>query len=156
MITVTKDGLQERAVKKNGWTKERRRTFLAMLATTCNVERSARAAGMATATAYRLRNRDGAFAQLWAAAIESGRERLKERVLAHSLGQAPDGENPDALADEPVAAPFDVDVAMATLKTLAAIDHRGGGVRPVYATDAEVTVMLLDRLDALARRLARP
>ena len=158
MISRGKAGLQERPVKKTGWTKARRTAFLEMLATTCNVGRSAKAAGMTASTAYRLRNRDGGFAQLWAAAVAAGSERLKERLLAHSLGQAPDGENPDALADEPVATPFDVDVAMATLKTLAAIDRRGsgGGERPTYATDAEVTVMLVERLDALASRLARP
>lgn len=164
MISRGKAGLQQRAVQKNGWTKERRTLFLEELSVSCNVWRAARAVGRSASTAYRLRQRDEGFALLWAQAIDDGVERLKERLLAHSLGQETGEDNPDDLdlAARQASAPFDAArfdpaVAMGTLRTLATLSRQGGRAvgKPSYATDAEVNVMLLERLQALARKAAK-
>jgi hypothetical protein len=53
--------------RKDGWTAERQRTFIATLARTGCVGRAAAAAGMSRESAYRLRRRRGAesFAAAW-------------------------------------------------------------------------------------------
>lgn len=152
-------GIQVRAIRHDGWTKARRKTFLEVLATTCNVRGAAAASGMTATGAYTLRQRDAEFAGAWAAAIADGGDRLKEKLLAYLLGQTGSGDHPDTLDPAPVesAGPFDPDRAMQALKTLAAIDSRRGlrGARPTYASDAEVTVLLMERLNALAAKVAK-
>jgi NAD-dependent oxidoreductase involved in siderophore biosynthesis len=53
--------------RRDGWTAERQRTFIAALARTGRVGRSALEAGMSRESAYRLRRRKGAesFAAAW-------------------------------------------------------------------------------------------
>lgn len=157
MIARGKGGLQQRTIKRTGWTVARRRIFLDMLATTCNVTAATKAAGMSTATAHALRRRDAEFALLWAKAIAEGRERLKERLLAHSLALAPSEDHPGDLSDEPPPAAFDAGTALKTLQTLAALDRASGGrgERPDYATEAEVNALLMERLTAMARKLGK-
>ena len=134
--------------------------FLDALATTCHAGHAAAAAGASARSARWLRQRDAEFALLWAAAIMAGRERLKEELLFRSLGQLTSGDNPGAERHEPGGAalpPFDADEARKTLETLAKLERtqpRDRG-RPDYATDAEVTHLLAERLAALAKRLAR-
>lgn len=58
------DGLKKptvRAIRKDGWTEERRTQFLAMLARTGSISQSARAVGMSRMAVYRLRLRDPQF-----------------------------------------------------------------------------------------------
>lgn len=57
--------------RRDGWTAERQRLFIAELRRTCSVSAAARAAGMSRVTAYRLRERPGAegFAAAWDAAF---------------------------------------------------------------------------------------
>ena len=159
-IVNGKTGLQRRKARHDGWTKERRATFLDALATTCHAGHAAAAAGASARSARWLRQRDAEFALLWAAAIMTGRERLKEELLFRSLGQLTSGDNPGAERHEPGGAalpPFDADEARKTLETLAKLERtqpRDRG-RPDYATDAEVTHLLAERLAALAKRLAR-
>ena len=156
-VTTCRAQLMQRAVKSDGFTKKKRAAFLDALAATCNVTTSAQAAGVHKSTAQRLRRRDPAFASLWEDAIRIGTERLREAVLAYSLGQLDLDENPDGERSEEPAKPFDVQQACRSLETIARIearagDARRGGGRPGYATDAEVTRLLIERLDALARR----
>ncbi|NCP12376.1 MAG: hypothetical protein GW859_10600 [Sphingomonadales bacterium] len=77
--------LQRKKVKKNGWTKERRKIFLRTLAATCNVSRSVAAAGKSIGTAYRLRHRDEEFAAQWQAALLVGYERLEAALLRRAI-----------------------------------------------------------------------
>lgn len=158
MVAQGKNGIQRRKPRHDGWTVARRALFLDTLAITCHVAHSAAAAGADPSSARRLRRRDPAFGLLWAAAMAAGQERLREELLAHSLGQLASGDNPGTERAERDVGPFDAEGARRTLKTLAALDRTDGGRRgdrPDYATDAEVTVLLADRLDALAKRLAR-
>ena len=51
--------IQKVKVRRNGWTRARRKTFLTVLAETCNVKMATRAANVATSP-YALRRRDPA------------------------------------------------------------------------------------------------
>lgn len=72
-------------VKRGGWTKARRKRFLDVLATTCNVTTATAAAGMKGKSAYDLRKRDPAFAALWQDALALGYETLEQAVLRGAL-----------------------------------------------------------------------
>lgn len=157
-IVRGKNGLVLCKQRHDGWTMARRAIFLDVLATTAHVGHAAAAAGMDPATARRLRRRDTGFALLWAEAMAAGQQRLREELLARSLGQLDGGDNPAAERREPAIGtlpPFDADEARKTLETLARLDRidapRRG--RPDYASDAEVTALLTKRLAALAKRL---
>ena len=78
-------GAQLRAVRKDGWTAERRRTFMETLAATCNVSEAARVAGMNLSSAYYHKRRDPAFAREWAQALSVGYAELEALLLRQAL-----------------------------------------------------------------------
>lgn len=59
-------------------TNRARDTFLAVLADTCNVSESARAAGMSRNAAYCWREDDPSFAAAWEEAIETAADKLEQ------------------------------------------------------------------------------
>ncbi len=63
--------------RRDGWTPERQRNFIATLAHTGCVAAAARAAGLSVTSAYNLRRRIGAesFAAAWDAALADARSR---------------------------------------------------------------------------------
>ena len=69
------------APRRNGWTAERQRVFLAALAETGSVALASARAGMAKRSAYRLRARPdaAAFADRWDAALHIARARDRAR-----------------------------------------------------------------------------
>jgi hypothetical protein len=77
--------------RRNGWTEERQRQFIAALAECGSVSRAARAVGMTPRSAYRLLDADGAdgFARAWDQAIDIGIERMRFAALDRSLNGAP-------------------------------------------------------------------
>lgn len=79
---------QLRRVRKDGWTDARRALFLQVLAATCNVREACRAAGLHFSSAYDLRQRDPAFADAWADAIEQSYSELEMRMLRDCLNGA--------------------------------------------------------------------
>ncbi len=77
--------------RRDGWTPERQRRFLAALATAGTVTAAARAVGMTARSAYALRRRageDSAFARGW----DAGLERACDDALALITGRAIEGE----------------------------------------------------------------
>ena len=77
---------QMRSVRRDGWTEERRETFLETLAATCNVTASIRAAGMkGGSSAWALRKRDAGFAEAWDEAIAIAYERLELVMLERAI-----------------------------------------------------------------------
>lgn len=64
--------------RRNGWTAERQRTFLTVLAETGSVSHSCAQAGVSSRSAYRLRARPdaGAFADAWDIALKLATARL--------------------------------------------------------------------------------
>lgn len=152
--------VQVRARRINGWTKARRAMFLDQLAATCNVQRSAAAAGIAAVHCYALKRHDPEFAALWTAALEAGYDHIETQLLARAIGQCPDLD--DALGD-PVerggreAAP-DFDPALA-IKLLAQRETRRS-TRPRGPVGKRVPIehvraVLLVKLAALRKRLER-
>ncbi|SCW69330.1 hypothetical protein SAMN02927924_02198 [Sphingobium faniae] len=85
-------GAQLRAVRKDGWTPARRKTFLETLAATSNVSEAARAAGRNLSSAYYLRRRDPGFAREWAQALNVGYAELETLLLRQSLFGVEDEE----------------------------------------------------------------
>ena len=61
--------------RRDGWTPERRRQFLELLATGADVRRACARVGLSREGAYRLRRRDCGFARAWDAARRSARVR---------------------------------------------------------------------------------
>jgi hypothetical protein len=62
--------------------------FLQVFRSTCNVRLSADAAGIDRDTAYRRRQRDPAFAGLWAQAEQDGIDVLEAQARARALSQS--------------------------------------------------------------------
>jgi hypothetical protein len=78
-------GAQLRAVRKDGWTAERRKIFMETLAATCNVSEAARVAGKNLSSAYYQKRRDPGFAREWAQALNIGYAELEALLLRQSL-----------------------------------------------------------------------
>ena len=67
------------------WTEKRRQIFLAHLAQTANVTRSAEEAGMSLSAAYLLKNRDRAFERAWREALDIGFCELEMALLRDAI-----------------------------------------------------------------------
>ncbi|WP_097091123.1 hypothetical protein [Novosphingobium sp. Chol11] len=78
-------GAQLRAVRKDGWTVERRKIFMETLAATCNVSEAARVAGKNLSSAYYQKRRDPGFAREWAQALSVGYGELEALLLRQAL-----------------------------------------------------------------------
>jgi hypothetical protein len=75
--------------RRDGWTPDRQRAFIAALAETGVVATAARTVGMGATSAYNLRRRVGAesFALAW----DCVRDEARDRALAHVLDRALNG-----------------------------------------------------------------
>jgi hypothetical protein len=71
------------AARRDGWSPERQRAFIAALAEHGCIAVAARAVGMTPQTANRLRRRPGAedFARAWEVARQEGRLKMYEQAL---------------------------------------------------------------------------
>ena len=67
--------LTTRIARRDGWTPERRRQFLELLAAGTDVRRACGRVGLSREGAYRLRRRDCGFARAWDGARRSARVR---------------------------------------------------------------------------------
>jgi hypothetical protein len=159
---------QRRAVRRDGWTKARRETFLAALMQTCNIAHATRTAGMRPNAAYELRRRDPAFAGLLAEALRTGYERLEGALLGHALQEVdaidlaalPEPPASGTIAGMPGVAPAKevtragIELALSLLKQHHATVRGSGKRRPPAAlpTAEETDRQLLARLELLARK----
>lgn len=73
-------------MRTTGWTRERRQRFLDVLAASANVALAARAVGVNGASAWALRKRDHAFAELFAEAMAQGYDALEGALLERARG----------------------------------------------------------------------
>jgi hypothetical protein len=73
--------------RRNGWTEQAQRDFIACLQLTGSISTSARAVGMSVRSAYRLLHSDGAdsFAEAWDKAFEEGLARLRANAMDRAL-----------------------------------------------------------------------
>lgn len=80
---------KRRARSAQSITPEQVETFFATLTETCNVVRSAKAAGFSKDWAYRKRKRDAAFRNGWAQAVREGYARLELVLLERAMKGTP-------------------------------------------------------------------
>lgn len=76
-------------VQYDGWTIDRRLQFIRQLALTRNVRRAAASAGMSPQGAYRLRQRDRAFAQCWQLALAWHEAARRSGLFSNSRTLSP-------------------------------------------------------------------
>ena len=88
-IVEGKTRLKKRRASPQTITPEQIETFFAALADTCNVVRSAKAAGFAANWAYRRRKFDAAFRNGWVAAVREGYAKLELVLLERAMKGTP-------------------------------------------------------------------
>ncbi|WP_294120859.1 hypothetical protein [Sphingomonas sp.] len=88
-IVEGKTRLKKRRASPQTITPEQIETFFATLADTCNVVRSAKAAGFAANWAYRRRKFDAAFRNGWVAAVREGYAKLELVLLERAIKGTP-------------------------------------------------------------------
>lgn len=84
-----KSRLRRRRTSPQTITPEQVETFFAELADSCNVVRSAKAAGFSANWAYRKRRADAAFRNGWAAAVRDGYAKLELVLLERAMKGTP-------------------------------------------------------------------
>ena len=84
-----KERLRKRRPSPQTITPEQVETFFATLADTCNVVRSAKAAGFSANWAYRRRKFDAVFRNGWAAAVREGYAKLELVLLERAIKGTP-------------------------------------------------------------------
>lgn len=106
--------LQLRASSRRGIDQDARQAFLAALSATANVRLSARAAGFAHSSFYRLRDHDPAFAREMRLALRLGCDRI-ELALIDSFAPASHRDDAWRSNDPPPIPPMSVGQAMQAL-----------------------------------------
>jgi hypothetical protein len=149
-------GVQVAETGRKLFGKERQRVFLEYLAATCNVARSAAAAGVTPQCVYARRMKDAVFREGWGLALEQAYARLEARLLEAAAGAAPIEIEGDLVLPEE---PLDKDLALHLLrehkKGLAGA--RPGGAAPARGAEwAEVEAFFIARLKALRARIDPP
>lgn len=76
---------QLRKATARNWTKAKQRTFLSVLAETCNVSRACSEAGVSQTHAYHKRKSDAAFRAAWIAALSTAYQRLELVLLERAF-----------------------------------------------------------------------
>jgi hypothetical protein len=76
-----------RTGRRDGWTEERQRAFIAALARCGSVSAAAKQVGKSASGAYRLCDREGAedFARAWDEAVEMGRDAVLDNVIDRAM-----------------------------------------------------------------------
>ena len=87
MPVIGFDPVPRLRVRRNGWTEERQRAFIAALATCGSVAAAAREVGMTPRSAYRLCDAAGAdsFVRAWDQALDIGIARLRGDSLQRAM-----------------------------------------------------------------------
>ena len=124
--------------------------FFAELAGSCNVERSARMAGISKAWVYDKRTRDAAFRQRWAMAVREGYAKLELILLERAIKGTPKLVR-TAKGDDRVMREYSTALAVALLRrhaeTADSADHDPG-----EDDMREVRERILDKLERLKER----
>jgi hypothetical protein len=125
LVLVGRDKAQLRDASPQSITEEQVETFFSELADTCNVVRSAKAAGFSANWAYRKRKVDAGFRAGWARAVAEGYAKLElvllDRAMNGMVKRVPSGGTEKRIREYPNQ------LAMALLKrhseTAGAIDN---------------------------------
>lgn len=152
--------VQQRPKPVHSWTKAMRVRFLDHLAATCNVRMAAEAIGKPGRAAQALRRTDADFAEAWEKALETGYATLEAMLIARASGAEaasrsyPAGETEDV----PDADQLDSELAIRLLghyRARVKNPSRHGRKPHKKATEKETDAIIIKRLKALNRRLAR-
>jgi hypothetical protein len=142
--------LKERHASPQTISPEQVETFFETLADTCNVVRSARAAGFSANWAYRRRKFDAAFRTGWAAAVREGYSKLELVLLERAMKGTPKLVR-TARGTDRVMREYSTALAVALLRRHADIaesaDHELGEDEL-----REVRERILDKLERLRER----
>ena len=89
LVVEGKTRLKKRKPSPQSISEEQEQEFFVALADTCNVVRSAKAAGFSANWAYRKRKKDAAFRNGWAAAVREGYAKLELVLLERAMKGTP-------------------------------------------------------------------
>ncbi len=125
-------------------------TFFAALVETCNVVRSAKAAGFSANWAYRKRKADAGFRNGWAVAVREGYARLELILLERAIKGTPKLVR-TARGTDRVMREYSHSLAVALLKRHAEMAE-SAAYAPAEEELAEIRERILERLEKLRAR----
>ena len=76
---------RKRKIVRESWTAEKKATFLATLAATCNVSAAVRSISLSESSVYRLRRKSPEFRAEWQVALREGYARLELAMLERAI-----------------------------------------------------------------------
>jgi hypothetical protein len=151
-IIEGKTRLKRRRASPQTITEEQIETFFETLADTCNVVRSAKAAGFAKYWAYRKRKTDATFRNGWALAVREGYAKLELVLLERAMVGTPKLVRSSKGGDREMRE-YSTSLAVALLKRHAAVAD-AAQYDPSDEELAEARDRILEKLEGLKRRLA--
>ena len=153
-LPLTLDGgtrTRRRAVSKQDISKEQEEIFFDALADTCNVTRSAKAAGFRPISAYRKRRTDAAFRSRWAQSVREGYAKLELVLLERAMAGTEKTVRVRG-GDDSVIREYSNALAIALLRRHAeTVDGLDGVEMPGSEAD-EMRVKIIAQLDLLRER----
>lgn len=150
VVVEGKTRLRVRGGRRDDITPEQIETFFETLADTCNVVRSAMAAGFSTNWAYRRRRFDAAFRNGWAAAVREGYSKLELVLLERAMKGTPKLVR-TARGTDRVMREYSTALAVALLRRHAETAE-SADYEPREDELAEVRERILEKLERLKER----
>lgn len=150
VIVEGKARLKKRRASRQTITPEQIETFFATLTDTCNVRRSAKAAGFTANWAYRRRKFDAAFRNGWVAAVREGYAKLELILLERAMTGTPKLVR-TSKGDDRIMREYSTALAIALLKRHADTAD-AAQYEPSEDEWTEVRERILEKLEGLKRR----
>ena len=154
LILEGKSSPKKRRASAQSITDTQIETFFATLTETCNVVRSAKAAGFAANWAYRKRKGDAAFRNAWAEAVREGYARLELILLERAIKGTPKLVR-TAKGTDRVMREYSNSLAIALLKQHAATAD-SASYQPADEELEEIRERILERLARVRERDGEP
>ena len=152
VIVEGKTRLKKRGGSRQTITPEQIETFFVTLTDTCNVKRSARAAGFSSNWAYRRRKFDAAFRNGWAQAVREGYAKLELILLERAMKGTPKLVRTSGGSDR-IMREYSTALSIALLRRHAETAD-AAQYEPSADELAEVRERILEKLEGLKRRKA--
>lgn len=150
VIVEGKTRLKKRRAASQTITPEQIETFFATLTDTCNVKRSAKAAGFTANWAYRRRQFDAAFRNGWVAAVREGYAKLELVLLERAMTGTPKLVR-TSKGDDRIMREYSNALSIALLKRHADTAD-AAQYQPSEDELTEVRERILEKLEGLKRR----
>lgn len=147
LVIEGKSSPKRRGPRAGDISEEQIGTFLATLTETCNVVRSAKAAGFTANWAYRKRKSDAGFRNAWAEAVREGYARLELVLLERAIKGTPKLVRTASGSDR-VMREYSNTLAIALLKRHAETAD-SASYQPAEEELAEIRERILERLAKL-------